>query len=226
MLAVRQSTRRPVRFDLPVEHKAPNRLPPADPRAYRSKYGYKPRMDTVLAETWTTERFLAWDEKQEGKHEFDGRAVIPMTGGSVGHQRIVFNLMVALVGLLDGQRLHPVHEMRVRIGAKVRYPDVCVFSDGFDQTVRTLTDAVAIFEVLSDDTATTDRVEKLLDYGALPSLRCYVLLEQTCVAATLFQREAGGVWIASAHTGGTLTLPGVHISLPMADLYRGLTFAA
>jgi Uma2 family endonuclease len=183
-------------------------------------------MDTVLAETGTTDRFLAWEDKQEGKHEFDGRAVVPMTAGSVGHQRIVFNLMVALTGLLDGQSLHPVHEMRVRIGAKIRYPDVCVFSDGFDQTVRTLTDAVAIFEVLSDDTATTDRVEKLLDYAALPSLRCYVLLEQTCVAATLFQREIGGVWIASAHTGGTLTLPGVDTGLAMADLYRGLTFAA
>jgi Uma2 family endonuclease len=183
-------------------------------------------MDTVLAETWTTDRFLSWEDKQEGKHEFDGGAVIPMTGGSVGHQRILFNLMVALTGLLDGQVSYPVHEMRVRIGAKVRYPDVGVFADGFDQTVRTQTDAVAIFEVLSDDTATTDRVEKLLDYGALPSLRCYVLLEQTCVAATLFQRAVSGVWIASAHTGGALTLPGVNISLPMDDLYRGLTFAA
>ena len=60
---------------------------------------------------------------------------------------------------------------------------------------------MAIFEVLSDDTATTDRVEKLLEYATLPSLRCYVLLEQTAVAATLFHRESGSVWIASAHTG-------------------------
>jgi Uma2 family endonuclease len=182
-------------------------------------------MDTVSAETWTTDRFLSWEDMQEGKHEFDGRAVIPMTGGSAGHQRIVFNLMVALTGLLGDPALYPLHEMRLHIGTKVRYPDVCVFAERFDQTVRTLTDALAIFEVLSDDTATTDRVEKLLDYGALPSLRCYVLLEQTCVAATLFQRAVGGAWIASAHTGGTLTLPLLNISLPMAELYRGLTFA-
>jgi Uma2 family endonuclease len=183
-------------------------------------------MDTVLAEAWTTDRFLSWEDKQEGKHEFDGRAVIPMTGGSLGHQRIVFNLMVALTSLLEGRMLHPAHEMRVRIGAKVRYPDVCVFSDAFDRTVRTLTDAIALFEVLSDDTATTDRVQKLLDYAAIPSLRCYVLLEQTAVAATLFQRESGGAWTASAHTGGTLFLPGVDAELPLADLYRGLIFPA
>jgi hypothetical protein len=51
-----------------------------------------------------------------------------------------------------------------------------------------------------------------------------VLLEETTVAATLFQREPGGVWIASAHTGGELLLPGPDITIPLPDLYRGLTF--
>jgi Uma2 family endonuclease len=109
---------------------------------------------------------------------------------------------------------------------KVRYPDVVVFAGPLDQTIRTLTDAVAIFEVLSDDTATTDRVEKLIEYAAVPSLRACVLLEQTAVAATLFQREPGGAWIASGHTAGALVLPGLDISLGLADVYQGLTFAA
>ncbi len=85
---------------------------------------------------------------------------------------------------------------------------------------------MAIFEVLSDDTATTDQVEKPIDYAAVPSLRCYVLLEQTKVAATMFQREPGGAWIARAHTGGAPVLPGLDIGLPLADAYQGLTFAA
>jgi Uma2 family endonuclease len=114
--------------------------------------------------------------------------------------------------------------MRLRIGVRVRYPDVTVFAGPLDQTTRTLTDAQAIFEVLSDDTAITDRVDKLIDYALVPSLRCYVLLEQTAVAATLFQREPGGVWIASAHTSGDLVLPGIDVTLALADLYAGLTF--
>jgi hypothetical protein len=44
------------------------------------------------------------------------------------------------------------------------------------------------------------------------------------MAAALFQREPGGAWIASAHTGGDLRLPGLDITLPLADLYQGLTF--
>jgi Uma2 family endonuclease len=83
---------------------------------------------------------------------------------------------------------------------------------------------VAIFEVLSDDTATTDRVAKLIEYADVPSLRAYVLLEQTAVAATLFQREPGAAWIASAHTHGELILPGIDIAVPLADLYAGLSF--
>lgn len=175
-------------------------------------------MDTVLRQPWTTETFLAWEDRQEGKHEFDGRNVIPMTGGSVAHQEIVFNLRVLLGRLLADQPFRPIHEMRVRIGNRIRYPDVVVCTGPLDQITRTLTDAVAIFEVLSDDTATTDRVDKLIDYAALPSLRSYVLLEQTAVAATLFQREPGGAWIASAHTDGVLRLPGVDVALPLADL--------
>lgn len=148
-------------------------------------------MDTVLTDTWTTERFLAPEDKQEGKHEFDGRNVIPMTGGSLGHQRIVFNLMVALSRLLDGSIHNVAQDMRIRSGAKVRYPDVCVFAGVFDRTIRALTDAVVLFEVLSDDTATIDRVNKPLDYAALPSLRGYVLLERTAIAATVFRRGPG-----------------------------------
>ena len=181
-------------------------------------------MDTVLPDIWTTDRFLAWEDTQEGKHEFDGRDVVPMTGGSIAHQRIVFNICLALMGLLGDRPFLALHEMRIRSGVRVRYPDVVICGTPPDQTARTLSDAIVIFEVLSDDTATTDRVEKLLDYAALASLRCYVLVEQTTAAATVFRREPGGEWIASAHTDGTISLPGLDISLSLPDLYRGLTF--
>jgi Uma2 family endonuclease len=175
-------------------------------------------MDTVLNQPWTTETFLAWEDRQEGKHEFDGRDVIPMTGGSIAHQRVVGNLWAILMGLLGDGTLMAMLEMRLRAGTRIRYPDVVVCAGPLDQTTRTLTDALAIFEVLSDDTATTDRVDKLIDYAAVPSLRYYVLLEQTAMAATLFQRDPGGAWIASPHTIGALVLPSLAITLPLAGL--------
>jgi Uma2 family endonuclease len=182
-------------------------------------------MDTVLDRPWTADGFLAWEDQQEGKHEFDGRRIIPMAGGTVAHQWIIINLCVALRGLVSADRFLAVSEMRLRVGARVRYPDVVVCAGPLDQTTKTVTDATAIFEVASDDTAATDRVIKLIEYAAVPSLRCYVLLEQTAMAATLYQREIGGPWIATGHTEGALVLLGLDASLPLASLYQGLTFA-
>lgn len=181
-------------------------------------------MDTVLDRPWTTDAFLAWEDRQEAKYEFDGQRVIPMTGGSFAHQDIVYNLRGLLGRLLEDRQFRVGQEMRLRIGTRIRYPDVVVCAGPLDQTTRTITDAVAIFEVLSDDTATTDRVDKLLDYAEVPSLRCYMLLEQSTVAATLLQREAGGTWTASAHTSGALLLPGLDVALELAEVYRGLSF--
>ena len=181
-------------------------------------------MDTVLDRLWTTDSFLAWEDRQEAKYEFDGQEIVPMTGGSVAHQKIVFNLCMVLAGLLDDKAFTVLPTMRLRIGTQIRYPDVVVCAAPLDQTTRTLTDAVAVFEVLSDDTATTDRVDKVLDYAAVPSLRCYVLFEQTAAAATLLRREPGGPWIASVHTRGELAIPGLDIAVPLADVYRGLSF--
>jgi Uma2 family endonuclease len=161
-------------------------------------------MDSVPDRPWTTASFLAWEDRQEFRYEFDGHRVIPMTGGSFAHQRIVFNLCLSLMDLIGDRPLVVVQEMRLRIGAQIRYPDIVICTGPLDQTTRTLTDAVVLFEVLSDDTATTDRVQKLIDYAAVPGLRAYVLLEQTAVAATLFRREPDAAWTASVHTSGSL----------------------
>ena len=149
-----------------------------------------------------------------------------MTGGSLAHQRIVVNLCFVLMGLVEGSAFQVAQEMRLRIGHRVRYPDAAIFAGPLDQTTRTLTDAIAIFEVLSDDTATTDRVEKLIEYADVPSLRSYILLEQTMAAATIYTREPGGSWSAAALTSGHLTLPGLEIAVPLLELYRGLSFPA
>ena len=181
-------------------------------------------MDTVPHQRWTTESFLAWEDRQEYKHEFDGRNVLPMTGGSVAHQEIVFNLLVVLRRLLVARPVRALHEVRLRVGDWVRYPDVAVSVGPLELTTRTLTDALAVFEVLSEDTAVTDRVKKLANYADVPSLHCYVLLDQTDIAATLFARDPEGSWIASGHTDGKLVVPGLDVAPPLVEIYQGLAF--
>jgi hypothetical protein len=62
-------------------------------------------MDTVLDRPLTTESFLAWEDRQEARYEFDGHHVILMTGDSIAHQRIIANIWLALLGLLRAKPL-------------------------------------------------------------------------------------------------------------------------
>jgi Uma2 family endonuclease len=179
-------------------------------------------MTVVLHEPWTVERFLLWEDAQEGRHEFDGTQVIALTGGSRNHQRIVGNLLRFLEDQLDPRRFDAMQEMRVNTGGQIRYPDLSVVAGRVPGTVKTLHDAVVLFEVLSDETAETDQGEKRADYARLPSLRRYVLLEQARMAATVLVR-VGEKWMET-QAGAILDLPELGVALPLASAYRGVQF--
>jgi Uma2 family endonuclease len=178
-------------------------------------------MNLVLREPWTVERFLSWEDAQEGKHEFGGTQITAMTGGSRAHQRIVFNLTRLLTDRLDPERFDAVQEMRVEVAGKVRYPDVTICAGPIPDGVWTLRDAVMIVEVLSDETAVTDREAKRIEYTALPGMCYYLLLEQIRMAATVLELRAGG-WHETQVTGGRVALSGLGIELALDDIYRGV----
>ena len=52
----------------------------------------------------TLAEFLAWEERQESRYEFDGFAPVAMTGGTIAHDRITFNLQRSLDTRLAGSR--------------------------------------------------------------------------------------------------------------------------
>ena len=176
-------------------------------------------MNLVLREPWTVDRFLDWEDRQEGKHEFDGHQIIDMTGGSRAHQRIVANLLRWFEDTLDPERFDAIQEMRINVGGKVRYPDMAVVHAPVNETEKTLRDAVVLFEVLSDETAERDLGPKLADYLGLPSIRRYVTIDQRRTAVTARERTPSG-WTQSDFTSGSLELPEVGVALPLDAIYR------
>jgi Uma2 family endonuclease len=95
-------------------------------------------MNIVPREPWTIERFLSWEDRQQGWYEFDGTRIVPMTGGSRAHQRIIFNLLSFLEDRLDPRRFDAVQQMRVDVGGKIRYPDVAICAGRIPGAARTL----------------------------------------------------------------------------------------
>ena len=180
----------------------------------------------------TVAAFLAWEERQPVRYEFNGARAVAMTGGSLAHAMICGNLYAALHGLLRGKPCRPFNgDAKVWVAGKVRYPDASISCSG--QTAPDLArqgvvpEPVAVFEVLSESTAVVDRTDKNAEYQATPSIRRYVMLEQDRIAATVFARQAED-WVGHLLIGAdaVLALPEVGVeAIRLGDLYEGVALA-
>ena len=173
------------------------------------------------------EDFLAWEARQELKHEFDGFEPVAMAGGTLGHARIQRNLATAVDPRLAGSPCEFLgSDMKVVSASQVRYPDgqvVCTRAHG-DTTFTTT--PVILFEVASDSSRTLDLGKKAEEYLEIASVQRYVVFEQDRVAATLFTR-AGQDWQQTTlGKHASLEMPEVGIVIPLLEIYRGVEFPA
>ena len=175
----------------------------------------------------TLSEFLAWEERQELRYEFDGFEPVAMTGGTIAHDRITFNIQRCLDARLAGKRCQPLGpNVKIIVDGRTRYPDAFVVCQPLSPTATVATDPVVVFEVLSEGSAETDLIDKNREYRATPSIRRYVVLQQTHKAAVVFVRQDNG-WLCEIVSGddAILDLPEIDISIPLREAYAnvGLT---
>ncbi len=183
-------------------------------------------MNVALRKSMTVEQFLAWEERQELRYEFNGAGVRAMTGGTVAHDAIGQNLAISLGTRLRGTRCR-AHgsNLKIKVMDSIRYPDAFVSCAPLRPDDTVAHEPVVIFEVLSRSTARVDRSEKNREYASTDSVRRYVMLEQHEIAATVFER-VGDDWVGhilAAHA--ILHMPEIGIEVPLADFYEGLDFS-
>ena len=177
----------------------------------------------------TREQFFAWADANGGRWEFDGFQPTAMTGGSVNHSLISGNVYTALRSRLRGTGCTAFSEAGVAtIGDAVRYPDALVTCSKVDGEARTVPGVVVVFEVLSPGNGQVDRIVKVQEYKAVPSIRCYAILEYASVGLTVLRREAADQdWTATALSAeDTLRLLEIGIEIPAAELYENVEFPA
>ena len=171
----------------------------------------------------TVADFLAWEETQELRWEFDGFAPIPKVGDTEVHEAIRINLVTALHAKLRG-RPYRVHgcSLKVRVAGRIRYPDAFIARPPVDPRRTVHDDPLVVFEVLSASTARTGRVEKMHEYWRTPSIQRYVLIEQDAVSAMAFTRGEESWSGRVLRPGSVLALPEIGIELPFDELYEGI----
>ena len=181
-------------------------------------------MNVALRRPMSVEDFLAWEERQALRYEFDGVAALAMVGGTAAHSVIQSNIVASLVMRLRGTpcQAHGSH-MKIRVAERVRYPDAFVVCTPVSPSATWISEPVVVFEILSPGSSHDDLVAKNAEYQATPSIRRYVVLEQTHAAALVFHRKAGD-WVAEplSGQGAVLHMPELGIEIPLAEIYAGV----
>lgn len=174
------------------------------------------------------------DEEAEGRLEFIDGAVVAMAGASYNHVVICTNLVIGLGTRLKGAPCRALsNDMRTKLatGHDYVYPDVTVVCGPPElekNRGETLTNPKVIFEVLSPSTTRLDRGRKAQLYREMPSLQAFVVVEQDAANIELMARNEAGDWVVTSYDGidATVPLACLGVSLPLSEIYEGVTFEA
>ena len=185
------------------------------------------RMSVVLRRPMTLDEFLAWEDRQELRWEFDGFDPVAMTGGTLAHEMIGGNILIAVQTRLAGRRCRAFGaNLKIEVAGRIRYPDAFVFCTTLPPKTTVVRDPVVVFEVLSESTSRIDRIAKLREYGATPSIQRYVILEQDAIAAMVFVRKGTDLVAEALTAADTLRMPEIGVDVPMGEFYTGVELTA
>ena len=178
----------------------------------------------------TREQFFQWAQAQDARYEFDGFQPVAMTGGNLRHNLLHFNIHRALHTRLKGTGCRPLGADAgvATIGDSVRYPDALVTCSPITGDEHVTPNVIVVFEVISPTSGRMDRIVKVREYAAVPSILRYVIVESASIGLMVLERRSGDrTWtVTTLMTDDFLPLPEIGIEIPVAELYEGIDFPA
>lgn len=186
-------------------------------------------MSTAL-KLMDADQFLVWAEGREGTWELaDGvpELVRPemMSRTTVGHDRVRSNIEFSLRQRLRNRCEVFSESVATRVSSrKVRCPDVTVDCGRPNSSSLESAAPTVLFEILSPSTRNVDLQVKPSEYGALPTVQHYVIVEPDAPVCTVWSRTPQGGWENQPIIGlsGIIELTAVGVTLPLAEVYDGL----
>jgi len=168
------------------------------------------------------DEYLHYELKNDLKHEYVNGEAIAMSGASVNHGRISGNIFRKFGNHLEKKTCEPfMSDMKVKTSAgNYRYPDVMVVCDNdFIYNGYVTQTPVILVEVLSPSTRRIDEKIKLLEYTNIPSLKEYVLIEQSCADITLYRKS--DQWRSTHYfLGEDIYFESIDLTVSVEDIYH------
>ena len=169
--------------------------------------------------------YLEWEEQQDIKHEYINGEVFAMTGGTIPHNDIAFNLASGLRNHLKGSKCR-VNIADAKVGISENgpftYPDVMVSCDERDKkAIKFIQFPSLIIEVLSPSTEAYDRGGKFQLYRRIQTLQEYVLISADKFGLDCFRLNDRGLWELHPFVeGDDVHLVSVDFTFPLSLVYE------
>ena len=163
-------------------------------------------------------------ERSADKLELLEGEVLAFAGGSVAHGILCTRLVAAVNAAtkLPCQTFTSDVAVRAESRASYMFPDVSHTCESLDPSATAIVAPDLVIEVISPESKTRDRSEKLDAYRSIPSVMEYVLVDSRRVWVCVYRRMPGGVWTDAVYgIDETVDIHTVGISIPVAHLYAG-----
>ncbi len=177
---------------------------------------------------YSKEEYLKMEAAADYKSEYYNGEIFAMSGGSLNHSKICFNLNRRVGEAIDNKDCHGFESNMKLAIAKVNsyvYPDlmvVCGDVELAENTSDVITNPVLIIEVLSPSTESFDRGLKFEYYRTIPSLKEYVIISQDKPKTESFFKQTDTIWQYTVTEGlnKTLVFQSLDYEIALQEIYH------
>lgn len=184
-------------------------------------------MTTAKRLHYSYDEYLRLLEQSTIKLEYCDGIIYAMAGGTIAHAALSANVTSALKRVLKGCQVFS-SDLKVRIEASdlSTFPDVSAVCGPVESSpvdAHALSNPSILVEVTSRSTEDYDRGDKLSHYKQLGSLRAVVFVSHRAREVTVVSRAKKGWTEHVFRAGEVLTLDAPALSIPVDELYDGVT---
>lgn len=181
---------------------------------------------------YSIDEYFAVEETTEYRNEYRNGEIVTMTGGSINHNQIIVNLVIALSLVLREQNYGVyANDLRLWIPRynEYTYPDILIIKDEpvfQERRTDTILNPCIIFEVLSKSTSSRDRGDKFTFYRSISEFQEYILIDQYQIHIEQFSKTPEGNWLLTESDveDGILNLVSVKCQIPHSQIYERVKF--